>query len=365
MKKTTLICLFLIGCLSTKLIAGEPYKGSQAVVLSEYLFKKEQVSFKSCHASTIEETSAGLITAWFGGTEEKNPDVAIWASRFINGKWSIPVEVANGVQKDGSRFPTWNPVLYNAGKELILFYKVGPNCSDWWGEMKTSINNGETWSKSTRLPKGIWGPIKNKPVLLSNNVLLCPSSTEYDGERIHLESTSDGGRNWQKTDPLNDGKEFSSIQPSILSYGNGKLQLLCRSKSRVILTTWSTDNGKTWSHLERTQLPNPDSGIDAVTLKSGVQLLTYNHFNPKWDWESRNILTVAISQDGVKWDGAAALEYDLDPDTEYSYPAVIQTKDGLVHITYTWNRKLIKHVVLDPNRFKTKPILNGIWPEEK
>ena len=231
--------------------------------------------------------------------------------------------------------------------------------------MKTSTNNGATWSKSTRLPKGIWGPIKNKPVLLSNNVLLCPSSTEYDGERIHLESTSDGGRNWHRTEALNDGKEFSSIQPTILSYENGKLQLLCRSKSRVILTTWSTDNGKTWSHLERTQLPNPDSGIDAVTLKSGVQLLTYNHFNPKWDWESRNILTVAISQDGVTWDGAAALEYDLDPDTEYSYPAVIQTKDGLVHITYTWNRKLIKHVVLDPNRFKTKPILNGIWPEEK
>lgn len=62
---------------------------------SEFIY--DTAPFPSCHASTIEETSNGLIAAWFGGTHERNPDVGIWISRRDNGKWSIPEEVANGV----------------------------------------------------------------------------------------------------------------------------------------------------------------------------------------------------------------------------------------------------------------------------
>ena len=130
----------------------------------------------------------------------------------------------------------------------------------------------------------------------------------------------------------------------------------------MILSSWSSDNGRTWSELEPIQLPNPNSGIDGVTLKDGRHILIYNHIKPAKRWGDRNILNLAVSEDGINWDAGVLLENDSDPDSEYSYPAVIQANDGMVHITYTWNRKLIKHVVVDPSKIKTKPMLNGVWP---
>ncbi len=353
---TFLVCsITLISC------AQSSDSGSDAIIRTEFIYKKGDVSFPSCHASTIEETEDGLIASWFGGTAEKNPDVGIWVSRFSAGKWTIPVEVANGIQHKDLRYPTWNPVLFNTGTEIKLFYKVGPNCSDWWGEVLSSTDNGQTWSNWKRLPEGIWGPIKNKPVLLKNGDLLCPSSTEIDGWRVHMERTSDMGKTWERTEALN-GKEQGAIQPTVLIHQDGKLQILNRSIGKMILTSWSTDNGKTWSKFESSQLPNPNSGIDAVTLKNGMHVLVYNHINTAGKWGARNVLNMAVSEDGINWNAAVLLENDSNSDSEYSYPAVIQTSDGMVHITYTWNRELIKHVVVDPSKLKSKPILNGEWP---
>jgi predicted neuraminidase len=92
----------------------------------------ERAPFRSAHASTIVETRDGLLAAWFGGTEEGNPDVGIWVSRRGEGGWSAPVEVANGAQPDGTRHPCWNPVLFQPSKgPLLLFYKVGPSPREW------------------------------------------------------------------------------------------------------------------------------------------------------------------------------------------------------------------------------------------
>jgi predicted neuraminidase len=110
--------------------------------------------------------------------------------------------------------------------------------------------------------------------------------------------------------------------------------------------------------LTPTSLPNPNSGIDAVTLKDGKYLLVYNHLI-----SGRNMLNVSVSEDGINWNAAVLLENDLK-ETEFSYPAVIQTKDGMVHITYTYNRKLIKHVIIDPALIGQKPIPGNLWPEE-
>ena len=156
-----------------------------------------------------------LLAAWFGGTSEGNPDVAIWASRFINGRWTKPEEAANGVQHKNKRYPCWNPVLYNLGDTVLLFYKVGPSPSTWWGEVKYSCDNGKSWSVSRRLPEDILGPVKNKPVKLKNGELLCPSSSENDGWRLHMEFTSDRAITWERTPFLND-KDIYAIQPSVL-----------------------------------------------------------------------------------------------------------------------------------------------------
>jgi predicted neuraminidase len=309
------------------------------IAASEFIF--DTAPFRSCHASTIVQTPAGLAAAWFGGTDEGNSDVSIWLSRHDGKRWSAPVEVANGAETTTTRQPCWNPVLFQAkGGPLLLFYKVGPSPKTWHGMLITSTDDGKTWSKPQTPPKGILGPIKNKPVQLPSGDLLCGSSTEANGWQIHIERTSDLGKTWSKTAPLNDGKETGLIQPTILSHGNGRVQLLCRSRQGKVYQAWSEDEGKTWSRPSPTELPNPNSGIDAVQLKDGRSLLVYNH-TPK----DRSPLNIALSVDGKSWTPALVLENEAG---EYSYPAVMQAADGRIHITYTWKRRRIKHVVVEP-----------------
>ena len=310
-----------------------------------------------CHASTIVELAPGrLAAAWFGGTKERNPDVGIWFARHEAGAWQPAVEVASGVQAAGPRLPTWNPVLFQpANGPLHLFYKVGPSPSQWWGMMITSADGGKTWSTPRRLPDGILGPVKNKPVVLRDGAWLSASSTEgnREGWLVHFELSRDAGVTWTKIGPVAKGPGLDAIQPSILSHADGALQALCRTKQGVVAQTWSRDGGKTWSALTATELPNPNSGTDAVTLADGRQLIVYNHSahragEAKGD---RFPLDVAVSADGLKWKHVLTLESEPVV-SGYAYPAVIQTSDGRVHVTYTAGRKTIKHVDLDPNQLR-------------
>ena len=356
MKLSILISVLFI---SAQITAQVQFSGNNAIQKSEFIYKAEDVNFPSCHASTIEQTAEGLIAAWFGGTDEKDPDVGIWVSRFIDGKWTIPVEVANGVQNKDLRYPTWNPVLFKKDNgEIVLYYKVGPDPRSWWGMYKTSGDNGKTWSSENKIPDNLLGPIKNKPVRLPDGKILYPTSFETpEIWNIYMETSDQDLKKWQKISIDNNG--LNSIQPSVLFHKDGALQLLCRSRNKTINQSWSKDNGKTWSALEQTSLPNNNAGTDAVTLADGKQLLVFNPVT-----RGRYKLGVAVSEDGIKWDAAVLLENDSDNRAEYSYPAVIQTKDGMVHITYTWNRKLIKHVVIDPAKLQLKPIINGDWPTQ-
>jgi predicted neuraminidase len=334
-----------------KKIADADVKPQPGIIASEFIY--ETAPFPQCHASTIAEYGS-LVTAWFGGTREKHPDVGIWFSRLEDNRWTEPVEVANGVQDKDTRYPCWNPVLFTGGP-LHLFYKVGPSPSTWWGMVIRSTDNGRTWSKPEKLPDGMIGPVKNKPVLLSDGRLLCGSSTEDHGWRVHMEWTIDARINWERTPPLCDGVSQGAIQPTILKHGD-KLQILCRNRTPGPLwQSWSDDGGRTWSKLDLIDLPHPGSGIDGVTLSDGRQLLVYNH-----TIRGRSPLNVAVSQDGRKWDAALVLE---DTPGEFSYPAVIQTADGRVHITYTWKRQRVKHVTVDPAKLVLRPIVDSKWPE--
>lgn len=359
-----LLLILVSGLLTGTVIAQGQNPWRKGIVTDEFIYEK--APYPECHASTIAETPKGLVAAWFGGTKERNPDVCIWVSRRVNGKWTEGVNVANGIQNPTLRYPCWNPVLYQVpGGELILFYKIGPSPSTWKGFYKTSTDNGLSWSAQKALPEGFLGPIKNKPVLLKNGTLMSPSSTEGNGWQVHFEASNNFGKTWQMIGPINDGKGMKAIQPSILFHKDGKLQILCRSQNRAILTAWSADNGKTWSPLEKTNLPNNNSGTDAVTLKDGRQLLVYNHVLPPGTEVkgARTPLNVAISKDGKTW--YASLILEDSPISQYSYPSVIQTADGMVHVVYTWRRQRIKHVVIDPAKLVMKEIVNGKWPEVK
>ncbi|HET7697913.1 MAG TPA: sialidase family protein [Vicinamibacterales bacterium] len=318
---------------------------ASAVVASGFIY--DAAPFPSAHASTIAHVDGGLVAAWFGGTREGAPDVGIWLSRHVDGKWTAPVEVATGVQPDGTRHPCWNPVLFEIKQGFLsLFYKVGPRPTTWWGMVRYSSDGGRTWGEARRLPEGVLGPIKNKPVRLDDGAILSGSSTETPDQanlwRIHFERSTDDGATWTVVRPAPSpaGAEIGAIQPSILIHRDGRLQAVGRSRSQRVFETWSSDKGRTWTPVTLTSLPNPSAGTDALTLRDGRHLIVYNH-TPK----GRTPLNVALSRDGTTWEAALVLE---DQPGEYSYPAVIQAPDGMVHITYTWKRERIKHVVVDP-----------------
>jgi len=348
----SLAVLLVVPLLSAGLQTGP------AIVASEFIY--DRAPFPSAHASTIVETREGLVAAWFGGTAEGNPDVGIWMARRDGTGWSAPVEVATGTRTDGPREPCWNPVLFQpTDGPLLLFYKVGPNPRQWKGFVRTSTDLGRTWSSASQLPEGILGPIRAKPVELNAGTLLAGSSTEHAGWTVHMERFTGRGEAagktwspetlasasaWRAIGPLNDTKESGAIQPTILVHAPTRLQILCRSQQRVVTEAWSDDAGLTWGRMTATKLPNP--GIDAVRLADGRFLLAYNPIT-----EDRHRLDVAISSDGTSWLSAVVLE---DSPGEYSYPAVIQARDGLVHVTYTWRRERIRHVALDPSRLSLK-----------
>lgn len=336
--------------------------GEQGYIKGQLIFPLDRKPTPQCHASTIVETPSGLVSAFFAGTEEGDPDVGIRVAHLVDGKWSWPVEVASGYVSDSLRYPCWNPVLFQPkGGPLMLFYKVGPSPQKWWGMVMTSSDDGRSWSVPRKLGDDprvghLLGPVKNKPVQLSDGTIINPTSMERPGTanginwQVYFEISKDLGKTWQVVGPINDGEEFDAIQPSVLTYPDEKLQVVCRTAQDVLVQSWSTDQGKTWSKMTALPLPNPNSGTDAVTLKDGRQLLVYNHTTKKGkEPKGRNMLNVAISNNGTDWRPVLTLENEPIKDG-YAYPAVIQSSDGLVQITYTYNRRSIKHVIVDPHK---------------
>jgi alpha-L-fucosidase len=304
---------------------------------AEFIYEK--ASFPSCHASTITETNQGLLAAWFGGTHENHPDVCIYTAACINGKWSQPEMVADGIVNETLRYPCWNPVLFKKDNgDIVLYYKVGKDPRTWWGMYKVSKDQGKSWSAAIQIPDSLLGPIKNKPESLKNGTILYPTSFETKQSwNVYVETSDQDLNHWSKTSIDNNG--LNAIQPTILFHEDGKIQMLCRTKEKRVAETWSADQGKSWTPLQLTTLPNNNSGLDAVTLKNGMHLLICNPIE-----KGRNKISVLSSADGKNWDEMIVLE-DL-PKGEFSYPAIIAGKDGSIHITYTYNREKIKYVHL-------------------
>jgi alpha-L-rhamnosidase len=369
-------------------------KQGPQVVCDEFLY--QQADFPQCHSASIVETRKGdLIATYFGGTKERNPDVSIWVSKKLKGssQWTKPQMVADGVefkplkpnpegkvsqvttpQKpafDGQFMPIpewaswktnrgeaaignnyreacWNPVLFEMPNgELQLFFKIGPNVAGWKGWYITSKDGGKSWSKRMPLADDFYGPVKNKPIL-NKGRLIAPTSDERDGWKVYFEYSDDLGKTWQRTDFVEADAGVKAIQPSIIVLPDGRLEALCRTRSRHIGITYSHDNCTTWSKLQLIDMPNNNSGLDAVTLQDGTFAMICNDWPIEPDKEkgARTPLSVLRSQDGVHWQHWITLEDS--PISQYSYPSIIQSRDGHIHVVYTWRRERIKHVELIP-----------------
>ena len=302
---------------------------------SEFIF--ETAPFPSCHASTIVEIGPGeFLAAWFGGTAEGKPDVAIWSARLKQGKWSAPVELAREPQ-----IATYNPVLFHsADRTLWFYYRFGPHPTTWTSARRMSKDGGQTWSETEYLPAGLLGPIRNKPLLLGDGSLISGTSVEsYQAWTSWIERSTDNGQSWTRHGPLiYPGVNKGSIQPAVVPLGPNRLRAFVRTTQAIGKVAYadSTDGGRTWTALKASGLPNPNSGIDAVGLKDGRIVMAYNHSGAK-----RSPLNLAVSRDGETWKMFKVLESEPG---EYSYPAIIQASGGNLHVTYTWRRQRISHV---------------------
>ncbi|OQX37353.1 MAG: hypothetical protein B0D91_06975 [Oceanospirillales bacterium LUC14_002_19_P2] len=307
------------------------------MISKAFVISPESLPTQTCHAATLAEVKPGsgsLMAAWFGGSQEGPSDVRIWGAHFENGQWHTPALLTPTTP--GNREEAhWNPVLFNDGSDLHLHYKVGSSPRTWRGFHSVSTD-GKAWSTPQPNLQGYLGPIRNKPIKLPNSHTLYPSSTEHHGWKVHFE-INDGSHHHQVS--VEDPQMLGAVQPTLLTHPEGHLQALCRTHSGVIAETWSLDHGLSWSPLAATQLPNPNSAIDAVTLRNGRHLLVYNPVVA-----GRTPLSLALSHDGRHWQPIMTLE---DGDGEFSYPTVIEDNNGTIHIAYTWQRKAIRHIQID------------------
>ena len=387
--------------------------GHPAIMKDQFLY--EHTYFPEAHASTIVERKNGdLVAGYFGGTHERDPDVCIWVNikKKDSNEWSKPILAADGVLslddpnakymglsglKDDTtpatagpiktpdsydyvtkttrlknvsdrlkRKACWNPVLFEMPNgELWLFFKIGTTVGDWTGWLTKSKDGGRTWSKKEPLPfdaegRAFLGPIKNKPELI-NGRLLCPSSTEKNGWRFHMEIYDLKTKQWKwipvesteaiKTDD-NKMHPIDCIQPSILKLKDGRLQVTMRTHNAHIATSFSSDNGDTWTPVTLLDIENNQSGTDAVTLQDGRHALIYNNFKtlPLTPKGVRTPCSIALSDDGTNWHHALTLEDS--PIDQYSYPAIIQGRDGTLHCVYTWRRQRVAYKQIDLNKLK-------------
>lgn len=328
------------------LLVLAPLAYAKPVAMSkEFIFTS--APFASAHASTIVQLRNGdLLAAWFGGTHENAPDVAIWGSRRTAGHWSAPFLLVRE-----PNIACWNPVLFHsADGKLWLYYKFGPSARTWTGARLVSNDDGKTWSHPEHLPAGLLGPIKDKPLVLPDGTVVSGTSVEsYSSWAAWIDRSTDNGNTWQKIGPITvplqhplpqaqanqEEPVHGIIQPTIVPLGKDHLRLYARSTSDIarICVADSFDNGRTWTQAHPIDMPNPNSGIDAVGLHDGRVVLVYNNST-----KDRTPLNLAISSDGEHFKIFATLETQPG---EYSYPAIIQGRDGELDVTYTWNRKRI------------------------
>ena len=308
----------------------------------DFVFEDDR-PFASCHASTVVEAGDGsLLCAWFGGTHEKDPDVGIWMSRYSDGKWA-PCRLA---AKVGKMTAHWNPVLFRdpAAATVYLFFKVGVDVPPWQTYWMRSEDNGATWTTPVELVPGDVGgrgPVKNKPIVLSDGAWLAPASTEAKGWKPFADRSEDRGVTWRRTEDFRFDRKglrcVGGIQPTFWESPPGRIHALIRTACGNLVSTESRDCGLTWEPVHRTDLPNNNSGVDALRLGDGRVLLVYNPVGRNWG--KRTPLTLAVSTDnGKTWKNLAHLE---TAPGEYSYPAIVSTSRG-VAISYTWKRERVR-----------------------
>ncbi len=315
---------------------------------SELVFEKipRAVAF---HCSTICQTAGGdLLCLWYGGSYESADDQALFLARKRPGEpnWSTPQVLIENSAHDGAPQPPGNGVIFrDAGNRLWIVWcrmegtrptRRGSGWDRCRLMARTSTDDGASWSPDHPLvDETVWCVPRNPPVALADGTLLLPvEGLQGDVEGSHFFTLAPEASTWRRA-----GFTPGGSQPAVALRSDGSLLALLRH-SQFIRQVESRDAGQTWSQAVPTPLKNPDSGITMTRLANGHLVLVFNDSQ-----SGRTPLSIIRSLDeGRTWEKPLHLESNPG---EYSYPCIIQTADGQIHVSYTFRRYSIKHVELN------------------
>lgn len=341
------------------------------------------------HASCVVELPDGdMLAVWYSGSGERDADdVRIMGSWLHDGVWCRPFEAANThgfpdcnpclfVDPRGHLWLFWPTILDNRWESALLKYKVSSEYTDrtgppvWHTEKVLHLKPGDEFHRvvdqqlercwlgeaehagpeeaeairghlavlraraADKLQCRLgWMP-RAHPVLVGQSRIVLPLySDAFDFSIMAI--TDDWGEHWRTSTPL---VSAGCIQPALAQRRDGTLVAYMRDngpRPKRIMVAESSDGGETWSDVQDTDLPNPGSGVDVVVLREGFWALVYNDCE-----DGRYTLAVSLSDDeGRSWRWTRHLERD-EPGINagsYSYPSIIQARNGDLHVTYSYS----------------------------
>lgn len=326
------------------------------------------ILYPSSHAANLLELKNGdVLCVWFSGTWEGSSGVGIVMARRPHGSrnWEPPEPID---RQEGSSYQ--NPVLFQEPDGTLDLYHSTQQADA--GEANAHVlhlvskDNGTTWT-APKLLFGKPGAFTRHPlVVLNDGAWLLPisyitssgigagSETNYSATEI----SNDHGATWKEC--VMAGSE-GKIQPSIVSLAPGRLLAFFRSRASDFIYTSTSSDGCTWSPATATILPNNNASIQAFRLHDGHVVMAFNH-SSKASGGLRKPLSVALSLDGGStWPyvrdveegrpgyGLAELTPKEPGREEYSYPSIIETRDGEILVAFTYRRQTIKVVSISEN----------------
>ncbi len=305
-------------------------------------------TFPNNHASTMAELKDGtLLVCWFAGTKEAGRDVHIYCSR-KKGEGAFSTPVAAVRPGEGPKFVGNPSLLLDDEGVLWLFYEavtIGGH-SGAYIDYKTSHDGGKSWSRRDRLAGGwlSFGHLpRNKALRISQNRFLLPVYREFTSNYGYVVDLvlKDGKIQSQKNLVI-PGSDH--IQPSLVRLSPTKVGAYLRAKKakRILFSTLDLMTMK-FSPVVATSLPNPDASVDAISDGQGRVILAYN------DSETgRTPLSLAISENGFTFTKLRDFRSEAG---SFGYPTLLRTSDGLIHLTYSYNRDSIAHEVFKPEKY--------------